>query len=120
MTYLTVVFLAIIYGIDPNLATSIAHTESNFNPKAESDTGDGGLFQLNSKYYKFHNPNWIYNVQINTSIAMKTLQELQETCLHKLHNTYVICYNMGRAGAKKIKKPQNQTYFKKMNYVWKR
>lgn len=120
MAYLTVVLLSVLYGIDTDLATSMAHVESSFNPKADSKTGDGGLFQLNKKYYRFHNPKWIYDPQINTALAMKTLQDLKETCHHKLQKTYVLCYNLGKAGAKKIKLPQNQTYYKKLNYVWRR
>ncbi len=120
MTYFTVILLSIMYGIDVNLATSMAYIESRFDPKADSKTGDGGLFQLNKKYYKFHNPKWVYDPQINATIAMKTLQDLKQTCFHKLQKTYVLCYNLGKAGAKKIKFPHNQTYYKKLNYVWRR
>jgi soluble lytic murein transglycosylase-like protein len=120
MTYLTISLLSIIYGIDTSLAMNIAHIESNSNPKAYSKTGDGGLFQLNENYYKFHNLKWVYDIQINTSLAMKTLQDLKEKCSHKLHKTYVVCYNLGISGAKKIKNPHGQTYYRKLNYVWKR
>jgi len=35
------------YNVSFELALSVAHTESWFNPKKESNTGDVGLFQIN-------------------------------------------------------------------------
>lgn len=88
------------------------------NPNAVSKTNDGGLFQLNAKYHKFHNPKWVFDPQINSAIALKKLQILKNKCFHKKNERYLLCYNMGNAGAKKIKNPDKQTYLKKMNILW--
>ena len=96
----------------------MARVESNMNPSALSRTNDGGLFQLNRKVYKFHNINWVFNPITNTAIAMNTLRKLKTKCNHKIKNSYVVCYNVGVHGATKIKDPFKQTYYKKMNLVW--
>ena len=118
MLNLTILMYSLIYGIDPTLSFQMARVESNMNPKAFSNTKDGGLFQLNSNYYKFHNTSWIFNTETNTALAMKRLSILKNECSHKMNNYYLLCYNMGIKGAKKIKHPKNQSYIKKMNLLW--
>lgn len=115
MTILLITYYALIYGIDPKLAQRMAKIESNMNPVAVSKTGDGGLFQLNKKSFKFHNERWRFDPVINMSAALNYLSYLKKTCKHTVDNTYVICYNLGRNGASKIKNPKNQSYYKKIN-----
>jgi soluble lytic murein transglycosylase-like protein len=107
-----------INGIEPSLSFQMARLESNMNPAALSRTNDGGLFQLNRRVYKFHNNTWIFNPDTNTAIAMDTLRKLKTRCSHKIKNGYVLCYNLGTSGAKKIKNPTAQTYYKKLSLVW--
>lgn len=118
MIYLTITLLSSLYGIDPILTHRMATIESSMNPKALSRTGDGGLLQLNRKYYKFHNPDLIFNSETNIALALKTLSDLKKKCKHKLNNTYIICYNLGITGASKINNPSGQTYYKKTKLVW--
>lgn len=105
-------------GIDTNLAFQMARVESNMNPYALSRTNDGGLFQLNRGVYRFHNKNWIFEPVTNIALAMNTLSLLKNKCSHKKDNTYILCYNMGVKGAKKIRQPFLQNYYKKMNILW--
>jgi soluble lytic murein transglycosylase-like protein len=118
MINLFITLYSAINGIDPSLSFQMARIESNMNPLALSRTDDGGLFQLNRKVHKFHNGNWIFNSTTNTAIAMNVLGKLKTTCKHKAKNSYVICYNIGVYGAGKIKNPFKQTYYRKMNLVW--
>lgn len=119
MIYLTIAIYSLMYGIDQQLAFKMAHVESNMNPLAVSRTNDGGLYQLNSKYFKFHNETWRYSIETNTALAMSHLSKLKQTCKFKVEKSYVVCYNLGVSGAKKIKNPFNQTYMKKMNILYK-
>jgi soluble lytic murein transglycosylase-like protein len=118
MLSITISLIASLYGIDSSLALKLAKIESNMNPNAISKTKDGGVFQLNSKYYKFHNPNWVFDSVTNTHLAMETLKNLKNKCIHKSHNSYIVCYNLGISGAKKIKRAMHQTYYKKTTYAW--
>lgn len=118
MINLFITLYSAINGIDPSLSFQMARIESNMNPMALSKTNDGGLFQLNKNSHKFHNSNWIFIPTINTAIAMNALSKLKDKCIHKTKNSYVLCYNLGITGAKKVKDPFNQTYYKKMYLVW--
>jgi len=118
MVNLLITYYALINGIDPNLAFNLARIESGMNPLAISRTQDGGLFQLNKRYYRFHNPKWIFNIDTNAALALRTLGKLKKECSHKLNNTFVLCYNLGKVGAKKIKHPTKHIYFTKVNSFW--
>lgn len=119
MLNLFISLVSILHGVDAGTAIQVARLESNFNPKAFSKTKDGGLFQLNTRYHKFHNPDWIFNESINTYKAIATLSKFKKTCKHKLNYQFVLCYNMGLRGASKLKNPEKQTYLKKLTLVWK-
>lgn len=119
MLHVFISLISILHGIEPKLSIQMAKVESNFNPKAFSHTKDGGLFQLNTRFYKFHNPEWIFDPYINTYKAIQTITKLKEKCRFKLNNQFVLCYNMGVKGASKLKHPENQTYLKKLTFVWK-
>jgi len=115
---LLITYYALVNGIDPSLAMRMAKIESNMNPNAISRTGDGGLFQLNRVAHKFHYDHWRFIPVISTSIAMNFLGKLKTTCKHKAHNSYVLCYNLGRYGASKIKYPYKHPYYLKFNPVY--
>ena len=118
MINLMITFYSLVNGIDPSLAFQMARVERNMNSYAVSKTNDGGLFQLNRTYYKFHNPSWIFNPNINIALALNKLSKLKKECKHTTNNSFILCYNMGTYGAGKIKKPFLQTYYKKMNLLW--
>jgi len=118
MINLFITLYSALNGIDTTMSFQIARLESNMNPLAISKTNDGGLFQLNQKVYRFHNPDWRFKIDINTALAMNTLSKLKTKCSHKIKNGYVLCYNLGISGAKKIKNPITHTYYKKLNLMW--
>jgi len=118
MINLFITFYSLVNGIDPYISFKMAKIESNMNHMAISRTNDGGLFQLNRNYYKFHNPKWIFIPETNISIALNTLGNLKKNCKYKKDNLYVLCYNRGMRGVYKITKPTNQIYYKKFNLMW--
>lgn len=107
-----------MYGVSPEFSMRIAKVESNFNPNAYSYTKDGGLFQLNTKYHKFHNPDWIFDKEINTHRAMNLLSKFKKICKFNKENYAALCYNMGKSRVLSLKNPEKQTYLKKLTLVW--
>jgi hypothetical protein len=118
MINILITFYSLVNGIDPNMAFQVARVESNMNPNAVSRTQDGGLYQLNRKSYKFHNENWRFQPVTNMAIALDSLRRLKQTCSHKVNNSYVLCFNSGIVGARRIKFPFKHPYYKKMNLMW--
>lgn len=117
MINILITFYSLVNGIDTNMAFQMARVESNMNPNALSRTNDGGLYQLNRKSYKFHNEKWRFHPVTNMAIALDSLRKLKKTCSHKVSNSYILCFNLGQSGARKIKNPYNQTYYKKITNV---
>jgi soluble lytic murein transglycosylase-like protein len=118
MLNILITFYSLVNGIDPDLSFKIARVESNMNPNAISKTGDGGIFQLNNRYYRFHNPNWVFVPHTNIALALKTLGTLKNKCIHRDRDSFVICYNVGLSGAKKIKRPMLNNYYVKIKSLW--
>lgn len=118
MISLIITYFSLINGIEPSLAFKLARIESGMNPLAKSSTSDGGLFQLNTRSHMFHNEQWRYRVDTNTAIAMSFLGKLKNTCKHKTDNTFVLCYNRGLTGAKKVKNVYKDPYYKKVVSLW--
>ena len=114
MLNILITYYSIVNGIDPSLAFQMARVESGMNPNAISRTQDGGLFQLNARAHKFHYDKWRFIPHTNMAIALHKLSGLKK----KLPKTYILAYNMGEAGSKRIKHPEKQTYVRKMNIIW--
>jgi len=63
------------YKVDPLLIRSVINTESSFNPKAKSSTGDSGLMQIN-KIHKLKNPTDINtNVEFGTKMMSRLIKK---------------------------------------------
>jgi len=109
--------IAPYYNIDPHLAAAVIKTESNFNPQAIGTIGELGLFQIRpefSKYSKLQLLDW----KTNITAGLENLANSKTFCKHKVDNTFVICHNSGITGAKKIKNPFGQSYYKKVSKIY--
>lgn len=101
-------------GVDPYVVAAIAKVESSLNPKATGSVGEQGLFQLRPEFYQEGQPGSLYNPEENIRVALKLIKHKKKACVHKEKNAWVVCYNMGLAGARRINNPFNQTYYKKV------
>ena len=102
--------MALIEGIPPETALTIAKMESNFNMKAVGLAGEVGTFQIlksSSKYSKTK----LRNPLVNVKEGIRMLKEAKANCVHQKDNTWVLCYNLGHTGAKKIKQPKKFPYY---------
>lgn len=105
-------YYASMYNIDPSVAMSIAHIESNFKINAVGPVGEIGLYQINPKFSD-RNVKDLFRVEVNVELGIKKLAEAKKYCSHQDDNTWVICYNIGVTGAKKVKHPTLFPYYKK-------
>lgn len=105
--------LAPAYGIDPHLAAAVAKTESRFNPKAVGRIGEVGLFQVRPEFSRFPKHK-LFDIHTNMIAGLELLQKAKTQCKHKLNKTWLVCYNAGMAGGKKIKRPELFPYYKKV------
>lgn len=106
--------------VSPQTALSIARVESNLDHSAVSPTNDHGLFQLNARYFT-PTPHDAHGHIIT---ALKHLEWTKRHCpIRELYGVppikhvdllWVVCYNLGVNGIRKIKEPWNQTYFMKV------
>jgi soluble lytic murein transglycosylase-like protein len=112
-------FIALIYSlapnfnIDGNLAVSIAQHESKLNPNAIGTHKEVGLFQVRPQYSKY-TAKQLHNPRINILEGLRILAEAKSKCKHKVNMTYVVCYNLGRAGGSRIKYPTQFSYYRKI------
>lgn len=103
-----------MYNIDPLLVVSVIETESSFNYKAISPGFDSGLFQLNPKSFPNYTKKQLLNPETNIRLGIEFLSKMKKNCVHKKNNEWVICFNVGLAGAKKIKYPHLFPYVVKI------
>lgn len=113
--------IAISKGVDPYKAAAVAHVESSLNPKAVGSKGEIGLFQLRPEYFG-EDKKELKDPVVNTYRAMKHISSMRDRCPHtkSLDGGWVICHNLGVRGAYRIKRPQDQTYYKKFKETYER
>lgn len=107
-------FMGPAYQVDPLLAASVAKTESNLNPLAIGKLKEVGLFQVRPEFSKY-TKDQLKDPQINIAEGLRILADSKSSCKHQLDRSWVICFNLGKSGAKKIRNPFGQTYYKKVN-----
>lgn len=104
--------LALNQGINPETALAIAKIESNFKVNAIGPMKEVGLFQIH-KSSTTYTKEQLLNPRINISEGLRILKQAKEKCTHQEDKTYVVCYNVGLAGGKKIKHPTKFPYYKR-------
>lgn len=126
-----IVTYALAHNVDPYVALSIANIESNYRHDVVSHTEDYGIFQINKKYY----PDIEHaSIEENIEIGIKHLKFTKKHCsldkerLHKkfpyngkhLKNLWIVCYNVGVNGIRKLKEPWKFEYFRKFQEEYRR
>ena len=106
--------LAPAYNIDPHLAVAVATVESRLNPKAVGGVGEIGLFQLKPASVPHYSKPDLFNPVLNITAGLEYLKYSKERCHTRENFTWLICYNAGVKGAKKIKDPTQFDYYKKV------
>lgn len=107
-------FYSFLSQVNPQITLAVIETESNGNPFALSpDRKDGGLMQVRMKYAP-ESPAQLFQSCTNVKRGTELLKQAMNKCIHKLDNTWVICFNTGLRGGAKIKHPKKFPYFLKI------
>ena len=105
-----------MFGVDPNIAMAVVQTESNYNVNAVGSLGEVGLFQIRPEYTTFTKKE-LKDPNVNIIVGIIKLRDAKNNCSHKKNNSWLVCYNAGVEGAKKIKHPDNFSYVMKINKI---
>lgn len=108
-----------VYGIDPKLATSIAQYESSGYYNTIGLHGEIGLFQIRPEYSKL-TVNQLLNPKLNIQEGIKKLYEAKKDCLHQREYSWIVCYNVGVAGGRKIVRPKQFIYYRRVMSIYRR
>lgn len=102
------------YGVDPQIAISVAAVESQFNSTVIGVTGDIGVYQLNPRSFPEYTVKQLQDPRLNIELGVKYLAKVKRECSHQEGVTWLICWNYGKQNAKKVKHPQLFPYVKKI------
>jgi len=114
-----IIMYAHTYGVNPELAISVAQIESNFNSNAVGQAKEVGLFQLKPEYVKEYSRKQLFDPRINIKVGVQRLAETQKNCLHKQNNDFLVCWNYGYSNAKRVKHPSLFPYVKRVTLAMK-
>lgn len=111
--YSCVLFYSLMHGLNPVLTNAIIQVESRENPFSIGSHGDSGLMQIRHQFVP-ETQLQLLNSCTNIERGVQLLKKAKQDCIHKANNTWVICYNLGIKGARKIKYPSSFIYYKKV------
>lgn len=108
-----ILFYSFLNQVDYRITTAVINVESSGNPMAVGKLDDSGLMQIRSKFVP-ETQQQLFNPCTNVKRGTKLLAEAMKKCVHKLDNTWLVCWNVGVAGGRKIKHPKKFPYYKKI------
>lgn len=108
-----ILFYSLLSGVSTNVVNAIIKVESDGNQMAVGKHGDSGLMQIRHQYVP-ESQLQLLNSCANVKRGIELLRRAKNECAHKANNTWVICYNLGIKGARRIKRPTSFIYYKKV------
>lgn len=108
-----VLFYSLLAGIDPRITNAVIQVESRGNPFALGKLGDSGLMQIRHQFVP-ETQQQLFQGCTNVMRGVQILKQAKERCKHKLNNTWLVCYNVGIKGGRKIRYPAKFPYYKKI------
>lgn len=101
-------------GMDPYRIAAIAQVESSFNQNAIGGLGEVGIFQLRPELYLKDKYN--YDLFYYLEVSFNLLEDKREKCRKYSKSAWVVCWNRGITGTKKIVDTLYKTsYYKKVS-----
>lgn len=96
--------------MDLPVTMAVAQHESGFNSQAVGSHGEVGVFQVRPQYIAGYTKDELVNPEINIMVGISLLKEAKDKCIHKKRHDWLVCYNLGRSGAKRILYPSLFSY----------
>ena len=90
-------------GVPGDLALAIARVESHFACHAKGAEHAVGVMQIMPNFYSQYTIEEVRSSKTNIKLGLELLKEYKKICPHKKNMTWVVCFNTGPTGAKKIK-----------------
>lgn len=108
-----ILFYSLLNGIDPRVTEAVISVESGGNPYALGKMGDSGLMQIRKRYVP-ESQFQLFQPCTNVRIGTELLAKAKNACKKCVDVTWVNGYNLGIAGAKKLKHPKLFPYYRKI------
>lgn len=102
---------SLTFGVDPAIVTAIGRHESGLNPTAVGALGEVGVLQVRPEYAP-EGTEWLKKPCNGIKKGIEMLRQSMLHCPHQEDLTWVICHNLGQAGAAKIRYPKLHRYYK--------
>lgn len=114
--FLIVMFYSNYYGIDPALTLAVIEQESSFRSGAIGPHGEIGLMQLHPEYFnKYDDKKELFDINTNIRLGVNHLAGIKKRQKSKFPGKlWVICYNLGETGCRKLKNPAMYPYYQKI------
>lgn len=109
-----IIYYSSFYGIDSSVALAVAEHESGFNPNTIGAVGEIGIYQVRPEFSELTKKELKDPVN-NIKEGLRLLKIAKDTCTHKKKNDWLVCFNVGKTGALKIKHPDLFPYVKSVN-----
>jgi hypothetical protein len=108
-----ILFYSFLNGIDPSITKAVISVESKGNPFAIGTQGDSGLMQVRHQFVPESQKQLLQSCT-NIKRGVTLLKQAKDKCVHKLNNTWIICFNTGITGGVRIRHPEKFIYYKKI------
>lgn len=105
---------AVANGIPPLVALSVAQVESGYKVNAIGSHGEVGLFQLLPSSFPSHSRDRLILPKVNIKEGIRYLAQMKRQCPHRDRQDWVSCFNLGVAGAARLKHPNRWPYVLKV------
>jgi soluble lytic murein transglycosylase-like protein len=105
-----IAYYSSLYGVDPNLVKAVIQVESRGSPSLVGEAGEVGLMQLLPSSF----PSMVGKLgdtKTNLRIGIRYLSKMKSDCVHQEDYAWIVCYNAGLTGGRKIKSPKSFPYY---------
>lgn len=109
--YACILFYSLLNGLDPALTQSVINVESRGNPFALGKTSDSGLMQIRPIYVP-ETQQQLFSPCTNIMRGTQLLGKLK--LKYRFDKSWYVAYNTGERTFRKLKRPMEFAYYKKV------